>query len=79
MPGKIYFGDGSRHAACPIAVEIPELSNHQGCKKIRRITEACSKCLADPERLELPTPAFEAQCSIHLSYGSEFPAKLNRF
>ena len=30
--------------------------------------------LADPERLELPTPAFEAQCSIHLSYGSEFIA-----
>ena len=26
--------------------------------------------LADPERLELPTPAFEAQCSIQLSYGS---------
>jgi hypothetical protein len=26
--------------------------------------------LADPERIELPTPAFEAQCSIHLSYGS---------
>ena len=25
----------------------------------------------DPERLELPTPAFEAQCSIQLSYGSE--------
>jgi hypothetical protein len=24
----------------------------------------------DPERLELPTPAFEAQCSIQLSYGS---------
>jgi hypothetical protein len=26
--------------------------------------------MADPERLELPTPAFEAQCSIQLSYGS---------
>jgi hypothetical protein len=24
----------------------------------------------DPERLELPTLAFEAQCSIQLSYGS---------
>jgi hypothetical protein len=28
--------------------------------------------MADPERLELPTPAFEAQCSIQLSYGSDF-------
>ena len=27
--------------------------------------------MADPERLELPTPAFEAQCSIQLSYGSD--------
>jgi hypothetical protein len=26
--------------------------------------------LADPERLELPTSAFEAHCSIQLSYGS---------
>jgi hypothetical protein len=26
--------------------------------------------VVDPERLELPTPAFEAQCSIQLSYGS---------
>jgi hypothetical protein len=26
--------------------------------------------MVDPERLELPTPAFEAQCSIQLSYGS---------
>jgi integrase len=26
--------------------------------------------MADPERLELPTSAFEAHCSIHLSYGS---------
>ena len=30
-----------------------------------------SQCeVVDPERLELPTPAFEAQCSIQLSYGS---------
>ena len=28
------------------------------------------KTVVDPERLELPTPAFEAQCSIQLSYGS---------
>jgi hypothetical protein len=28
--------------------------------------------VVDPERLELPTPAFEAQCSIQLSYGSYF-------
>jgi hypothetical protein len=28
--------------------------------------------VVDPERLELPTPAFEAQCSIQLSYGSDF-------
>jgi hypothetical protein len=28
--------------------------------------------MVDPERLELPTPAFEAQCSIQLSYGSSF-------
>jgi hypothetical protein len=28
--------------------------------------------VVDPERLELPTPAFEAQCSIQLSYGSNF-------
>jgi hypothetical protein len=27
--------------------------------------------VVDPERLELPTPAFEAQCSIQLSYGSD--------
>src|SRR5713226_7195627 len=27
--------------------------------------------VVDPERLELPTPAFEAQCSIQLSYGSQ--------
>ena len=27
--------------------------------------------IVDPERLELPTPAFEAQCSIQLSYGSD--------
>ncbi len=27
--------------------------------------------MVDPERLELPTPAFEAQCSIQLSYGSD--------
>ncbi len=27
--------------------------------------------MVDPERLELPTPAFEAQCSIQLSYGSK--------
>lgn len=26
--------------------------------------------MADPERLELPTSAFEAHCSIQLSYGS---------
>ena len=26
--------------------------------------------MVDPERLELPTPAFEAQCSLQLSYGS---------
>jgi hypothetical protein len=26
--------------------------------------------MVDPERLELPTLAFEAQCSIQLSYGS---------
>ena len=33
--------------------------------------------MADPERLELPTPAFEAQCSIQLSYGSDFnPSRL---
>jgi hypothetical protein len=30
--------------------------------------------MADPERLELPTSAFEAHCSIQLSYGSS-PAK----
>jgi hypothetical protein len=29
--------------------------------------------LADPERLELPTSAFEAHCSIQLSYGSTEP------
>jgi hypothetical protein len=29
-----------------------------------------SERMVDPERLELPTPAFEAQCSIQLSYGS---------
>ncbi len=26
-------------------------------------------CMARPERLELPTPRFEAWCSIQLSYG----------
>ena len=26
--------------------------------------------MVDPERLELPTSAFEAHCSIQLSYGS---------
>jgi hypothetical protein len=31
--------------------------------------------MVDPERLELPTPAFEAQCSIQLSYGSRFEQK----
>jgi hypothetical protein len=31
-----------------------------------------AKKVVDPERLELPTPAFEAQCSIQLSYGSDF-------
>ena len=31
--------------------------------------------LADPERLELPTSAFEAHCSIQLSYGSAFSPK----
>jgi hypothetical protein len=30
------------------------------------------RTVVDPERLELPTPAFEAQCSIQLSYGSYF-------
>jgi hypothetical protein len=30
-----------------------------------------SDTMVDPERLELPTPAFEAQCSIQLSYGSK--------
>ena len=34
--------------------------------------------MADPERLELPTPAFEAQCSIQLSYGSAREYKRNR-
>ena len=33
-------------------------------------SDGISQSVADPERLELPTPAFEAQCSIHLSYGS---------
>ena len=28
------------------------------------------KLVVDPERLELPTSAFEAHCSIQLSYGS---------
>ncbi len=28
------------------------------------------KLMVDPERLELPTSAFEAHCSIQLSYGS---------
>jgi hypothetical protein len=39
------------------------------------------KPLADPERLELPTSAFEAHCSIQLSYGSalEKQIKRNRF
>ena len=36
--------------------------------------------MADPERLELPTPAFEAQCSIQLSYGSDISEiKINSF
>jgi hypothetical protein len=34
--------------------------------------------MVDPERLELPTPAFEAQCSIQLSYGSNL-FELNDF
>jgi hypothetical protein len=34
--------------------------------------------MVDPERLELPTPAFEAQCSIQLSYGSN-DSLLNEF
>ena len=32
--------------------------------------------MADPERLELPTSAFEAHCSIHLSYGSALHRRL---
>jgi hypothetical protein len=36
--------------------------------------------MVDPERLELPTPAFEAQCSIQLSYGSTlYEYKRSRF
>ena len=34
-----------------------------------KVTDA-AKLMVDPERLELPTLAFEAQCSIQLSYGS---------
>jgi hypothetical protein len=41
-------------------------------------SEVRSIRMADPERLELPTPAFEAQCSIQLSYGSDFFYLLNR-
>src|SRR5271167_178806 len=37
----------------------------QLCRCVEKIAR-----MADPERLELPTPAFEAQCSIQLSYGS---------
>jgi hypothetical protein len=33
--------------------------------------------VVDPERLELPTPAFEAQCSIQLSYGSVADQKIS--
>ena len=36
-----------------------------------------SNSVVDPERLELPTPAFEAQCSIQLSYGSDCFALLS--
>ena len=32
--------------------------------------------MVDPERLELPTSAFEAHCSIQLSYGSAATTKV---
>jgi hypothetical protein len=40
--------------------------------------EGSERPMVDPERLELPTSAFEAHCSIQLSYGSA-PAKYTCF
>ena len=47
-------------------------TNNPEAGKSRHATGRVQIRMADPERLELPTPAFEAQCSIQLSYGSDF-------
>jgi hypothetical protein len=47
------------------------VKNSNGKDEQLRLAEIESEKVVDPERLELPTPAFEAQCSIQLSYGSD--------
>ncbi len=63
----------------------PNLRRLRGVRAARRNAEPveripsaadASQTLADPERLELPTSAFEAHCSIQLSYGSAFSLSL---
>ena len=56
--------------SCSLGLKVLKILNGVRVVAVKRELLACFFKVADPERLELPTPAFEAQCSIQLSYGS---------
>ena len=59
-----------RAALDKLSVTRPETNSDTKQSKSEKQLPQVIENMADPERLELPTSAFEAHCSIHLSYGS---------